>query len=441
MTRKQKRRMVREAVRKDARTAKDLAGRIWDLAEPPMREVESARLLAEFLRERGFKVEFCIPSMPTAFKATGGKGKPVIGVLGEYDALPDCGLKEGTYGHGCGHNLLGVASAVGAVAAARILAEHGQAGRLVYWGCPAEEELTGKVYMARDGAFRGLDACLTWHPGPATITWAAGGAAMDSLVYEFFGRTAHGASADRGRSALDAALLMDVAANYLREHMPDNVRIHCVIPSGGNAPNVVPEYARIWYYVRGKDRAQVDEMTHRLTLCAKGAATATETKMKVRRLTGVYNRLRNAPMAGLVQENLLLFGPPRSTRADRERLAGCIEAPEFDSSVRKDISGEAIKASSDQCNVSWLAPLGCFRIACTARGTREHHRDYTFQTNLPFARRGMLRAAEVMTGAAWDLATKPAVLKRIRAEFARATRGFKYDPLVPKRQRPPIRDQ
>jgi aminobenzoyl-glutamate utilization protein B len=406
-----------------------------------MRETDSARLLAQFLAERGFRVEFPIRSVPTAFKATAGKGRPVVGFLGEYDALPDCGLDKGTYGHGCGHNLLGVGSALGAVATARLLADQGKAGRVVYWGCPAEEELTGKVYMARDGAFRGLDACLAWHPGNSTATSAAGGAAMDSLVYEFFGRTAHAASAHGGRSALDAALLMDVAVNYMREHMPDNVRIHCVVPAGGSAPNVVPEYARIWYYVRGKDRAQVDEMTGRLLLCAKGAATATETKFKVRRLTGVYNRLRNPPLADLVQKNLLLFGTPRATAPDRERLKDLFEKPEFNLSVRRDISQEGSKASSDECNVSWLTPLGCFGMVCTAKDSRGHHRDYTFQTNLPFAYRGMLRAAEVMAGTAWDLFTQPALLKRVRTEFAKGTKGFSYDPLVPRRQRPPVKDQ
>ena len=162
--------------------------------------------------------------------------------------------------------------------------------------------------------------------------------------------------------------------------------------------------------------------------------------MKTRRLTGVYSRLRNAPLADLVQRNLLLFGAPRASKADVERLKGRVDKPEFESSVRKDVSEGFGKGSSDECNVSWLAPLGGFSMACVAKGTRGHHRDYTFQANLPFAYRGMERAARVMAGTAWDLLTDPKVLKRVRAEFAKGTKGFTYDPLVPKRQRPPVKD-
>ena len=440
MTGTRKKELVRKAVKADAAGARKLAGRIWELAEPPLQEFESSQLLADFLGERGFDVEFPFACLPTAFRATAGRGGPAIGMLGEYDALPDCGLKAGTYGHGCGHNLLGVGGALGALAAARVLAAEERAGRVVFWGCPAEEELTGKVYMAREGAFRELDACLAWHPGTHTSASPMGGAAMDSLVYEFFGRTAHAAVAEGGRSALDAVMLMDVAANYLREHIPDNVRVHCVVREGGGAPNVVPAHARIWYYVRGKDRKQVDEIVPRLTLCARGAATATETRMKVRRLAGVYDRLPNAPLASLVQENLELFGAPRATRADRDRIKDRLPQVEFESGVRKEMPETPSKGSTDDCNVSWLTPLGAFRMACVAKGTRGHHRDYTFQTNLPFAYRGMQRTAEVMAGTAWDLATRPAVLGEVRAEFEKATKGFTYDPLVPKCQRPPIKD-
>ncbi len=432
-----KRKAVKAAVQGEAGAAKRLAGRIWELAEPALHERESSRLLADYMASRGFRVQWPIGSMPTAFKAIYGKGRPVIGFLGEYDALPDCGPEKGTYGHACGHNLLGVGSAVGAVATARLLRERGGSGRLEYWGCPAEEALAGKVYMARDGAFRGLDACLTWHPGNDTCVKAAGGAALDSLVFDFHGRTAHGASAEGGRSALDAAVLMDVAVNYLREHVPDNVRIHCVIREGGSAPNVVPEYARIWYFVRARDRAQVDEITKRLALCAKGAATATETKVRVKKLTGVYSRLRNEAMAELVRDNLALVGGPRATGKDRKRVEDLGKKPDFARGVSEDISWEAGKASSDEDNVSWLAPLGCFSVACVPKGVRGHHREYTAQSNLPFAHRGMLCAARAFAAVAWDLLTDAGSLRRIRSEFRKRTKGFRYDPLISKTQQPP----
>jgi aminobenzoyl-glutamate utilization protein B len=292
--------------------------------------------------------------------------------------------------------------------------------------------------MARDGAFRGMDACLCWHPSSETRTNAAGGSALDSLVFEFYGVTAHGAYPDKGRSALDAAVLTDVSVNYLREHVPDNIRIHSVIPAGGNAPNVVPEYARIWYYVRGKDRAQVDEISRRVVRCAKGAATATETRMKGTTTTGVYERLRNAAMAELVQRNLELMGAPRPTAADRKRVAKLGKKPVFARGVKSSISDVPGKGSSDEDNVSWLSPLGCFTVACVSQKVKGHNRELTAQTNLPFAHRGVVRAAEVLAGAAWDLLTNARALRTIRTEFRKKTRGFRYDPLIPKRQRPPV---
>lgn len=439
MTQKDKKTLVRKLVAAEKKDVSRLASRIWELAEPPLQEHKSSKLIADYLARRGFKVTFPFKMIPTAFKAVRGKGKPAVGMLGEYDALPDCGEKPGTYGHACGHNLLGVAPAAGAVAVANLLAAKKKPGRIIYWGCPAEEALAGKVYMARDGAFRGLDACLCWHPGAETRVRAAGGSALDSLVFEFRGRTAHGASAHQGRSALDAAVLMDVAVNYLREHVPENIRIHCVIRDGGNAPNVVPEYAKIWYYVRAKDREQVDEVTRRLTLCAKGAATATETKVKLTKLTGLYSRLQNDPFAELIQGNLALMGAPRVTPADRKAVKKLGRKPEFETTVEKTIRKEQGRASSDEDSVSWLAPLGGFSVACVAKETRGHHREYTAQTNLPFAHRACARAAEVLAATAWDLFTNRRLLARIRAEFKKGTKGFRFDPLIPKRQRPPLK--
>jgi len=434
-----KRAEIRTLVKREAKEATRLAREIWKLAEPAFGETGSARLLADYLASRGFKVDFPVRSVPTAFCARWGRGRPVVGILGEYDALPDCGLARGTWGHGCSHHLLGVGAAAGAVAVARLLEEKKKRGRVEYWGCPAEEALAGKVYMARDGAFRGLDACVAWHPGGENACQAAGGSALDSIVYEFFGRTAHGAWPAGGRSALDAAVLTDVAANYLREHVPDHVRIHCVIRDGGNAPNVVPEYARIWYYTRAKDREEVADITRRLTRCARGAALATETRLKVTKLTGVYSRLENGSMAELVRDNLVLMGAPRPSAADvrAARKAGN-RRPEFARGVEKKIGTTQGKGSSDQDNVSRLAPLGSFSVACVPKGTRGHHRETTAQSNQSFAHRGMLRGAEVMAAIAWDLATDAKRLARIRAEFRKGTKGFRYDPLIPKRQRPPI---
>ena len=427
---------VRVRVRRDSARAVQMADEIGRLAEPGFRETQSAGILADYLRENGFTVQFPWPHMPTAFKATAGRGRPVIGLLAEYDALPDCGPEKGDWGHGCGHNLLGTAAAVAAVAARDLLADQRRPGRIVVWGCPAEELLAGKVYMARDGAFRRDNAILAWHPSSSNGITRLGGAAMDSLVFEFLGVTAHGAYADRGRSALDGVILLDVAANYLREHIPENVRIHMCIPSGGEAPNVVPAYAKAWYYVRGKDRAQVDEVRKRLVACARGAAMATGTRVKVTRLTGVYNRLQNDVLGDLLLKHLQQFGPPSATERDRENVRRLGRKPEFKVriSTGKETQG---RASSDEDNVSWLAPFaGELRVACLSRGTPGHHRDYAAQMRLPFAHRGMLRAAEILAASAVELCLTPALVRKARAEFKERIGKFRYDPLIPARQRP-----
>ncbi len=437
MMNKKKRETVRRWAAREKNEAIRLAQSIWELAEPPFHEVESSRVLADYLTARGFKVTRPFRAVPTAFKAEKGSGKPVIGFLGEYDGLPDCGLQPGTYGHGCGHNLLGVGAAVAAVTTAALIDQAGLAGTVQYWGCPAEELLAGKAYMARDGAFRGMDACLCWHPSAGNSVRSAGGAAMDSLMFDFFGRSAHGSNAQHGRSALDAAILTDVAANYLREHLPENMRLHCVLPCGGQAPNVVPAYARAWYYVRGHDRAQVDMATRRLKRCARGAAMATETRVRCSLQTAIYHRLPNQSLAERVLANMNLMEAPRPTGPDIAQLRKLGIDKRYSTRVSPEIGTQPGRASSDEDTVSWLAPLGGARVACVTEGTHGHHRDYTAQTRLPFAWRGMMRAAEILAATGWDLVADRSLLNAVRSEFETATRGFDFDPLIPKTQRPP----
>lgn len=413
-----------------------LALRIHKLAEKPFEEVESSVQLGEFLKARGFRVEYPFKKIPTAFRAEWGKGKPVVGMLGEYDALPNCGIAPGTWGHGCGHNLLGTAPALGAVMAKEILGKSGGAGKIVYYGCPAEEILAGKVYMARDGAFRDLDVCLSWHPGGLAGVNAYGGSALDSIEFEFFGKTAHGASAHNGRSALDGVILLDVAANYLREHVPENVRIHSVIQEGGIAPNVVPEYASSWYYVRGANRQQVDEVRKRLIACARGAAEATETKMKWNRRTAIYERLPNFALSERLLKHVNQVGSPVATAEDKKLLKKTVGWDgEFVEEVRQTM-GAQTRGSSDEDSVSWLAPLGRFNMTCYAKETTGHHRDLTAQVALPFARKGLAHAAEVFARTAIDLCQDKKFFAEVRKEFSEKTKGFTYDPLVSKRQIP-----
>ncbi len=435
-----KKKCIDQAVNAEKKSSWELLQAIHGFAERPFQEYKSSRLLADYLESRGFKVSFPFKKIPTALRAEWGKGKPTVGVLGEYDALPNCGREEGTWGHGCGHNLLGTAPAVGVVAAKAVMEKEGISGKLVYYGCPAEETLAGKAYMARDGAFRDLDACLGWHPSADTCVRANGGAAIDSIVFDYEGITAHGASAHLGRSALDGVILLDVAVNYLREHVPDNVRIHSVICKGGDAPNVVPAHARSWYYIRAKDRQQVDEVRKRLLACASGAAEATGTRMKWTRLTAIYSRLRNDALSHHLLENLKLFGPPKPTRADREWVTKTLGIePNFKTKVNE-VFPPAGKASSDEDTVSWLTPFGRFNMACFSDGIQGHHRDRTAQVAAPFAGRGSLQASKIFAATAVDLCRDASLMRKARAEFKKKTAGFKFDPLIPKSQPIPLGD-
>jgi aminobenzoyl-glutamate utilization protein B len=417
-----------------------LADQIVEFAEPGFQEFRSSKAIADYLAQNGFKVVFPWPHMPTAFKATWGSGGPKIGLLAEYDALPNCGLKPGTWGHGCSHNLLGVGSATAAIIVKQCLEKLRRKGRIVVWGSPAEELLAGKVYMARDRAFRDNDAILAWHPAQRNDIQGAGGSALDSILFEYFGKTAHAAYADYGRSALDGVILLDVAANYLREHIPENVRIHMCIRSGGDAPNVVPGYAKSWYYIRGKDRKQVDDIRKRLIACAKGAAMATGTRLKATLLTAVYQRLPNHTLNQALFANLKLFGPNLPTEQDMLNAKKLGRKPIFETKILgvENLQG---RASSDNDNASWLAPLGAeLRVACVAKGTTGHHRDNTAQMRLPFAHSGMMRAAEVLAATVLDLCLDRRLLAKARAEFAKGRKGQTYDPMIPRSQKPPSVD-
>lgn len=430
-------RIVTRAVQSLTNQAKTISDSIATLAERPFKEFESVKLLTAFLESHGFEITYPFKAIPTAFRAVAGSGGKTVGILGEYDALPDCGPEPGSWGHGCGHNLLGVGSAVAAVAAARILKNSHQEGRIVYYGCPAEEPLAGKAYMARDGGFRDLDACIVWHPGSETLARFYGGSAVDSVEYEFFGRTAHAAYPVGGKSALDAAILFDVAVNYLRERIPDNVRIHSVIKDGGDVPNVVPAYARSWYYIRALNRKQVDEIRQLVDDCARGAAIATQTRFKTLRTTAVYDRLPNSAMCRLLEEKLALFGTVRATAGDVAAAKELGLSGEFCRSVvETDMSGPS-KASSDEATVSWLAPMGRFNMATQAIGTPSHHRILAAQMTLPFAHRGMLQASKVGAAAALELLTNHELMAEVQREFGERRGKEPFDSLLPKRQKVP----
>jgi aminobenzoyl-glutamate utilization protein B len=296
-----------------------LARQIWDRPEIALQEEFACKLLADELEAEGFGVERGVGQLPTAFVASWGSGAPVIGILGEYDALPGLSqqlaaerspVAQGGPGHGCGHNLFGVASMGAALAIKDAMQAQNLPGTVRFYGCPAEETLVGKTFMARAGVFDDLDAAIAWHPGDITSPSFSSSLAMNSFMVNFHGVASHAAfDPHNGRSALDGAQLMDVGVNYLREHIIPEARIHSVITSGGQAPNVVPAYAQIWYFVRAPQRDQVDAIYARVLDIAKGAALMSSTTYDIDFVTGCYEVLPNTVLCQLMLEKLYEVGP------------------------------------------------------------------------------------------------------------------------------------
>ena len=426
---------VRNLVKELAAQTIGISDRICALAEPPLKEFKSCRLLADFLARQGFKVTWPWKPIPTGFLAVKGKGRPVLQVLAEYDALPDCGPKTGLWGHGCGHNLLGAAAVLAGIVAARVMEERGLAGQIQVVGTPAEETVGGKVWIAQRGGFDKADAIMVWHPTTETFVDNAGLQAMDSILFEFGGRTAHAAgSPDKGRSALDACMLMDVAVNYLREHVPDDTRMHCIIVDGGKAPNVVPDKSVVWYYIRGRGRSQVDDLRRRVVKCAQAAALATETTMKMDILTCCAERLPNNTLAGMMQQLLTGLGMPKYTPADVRQARKL-------SPGRKIVYQKKIGpirntqrfGSSDEDNASWFAPMGKIWATTVPKDTISHNRDCANLGVSSAAHKGMLKAAEVLGAAMIELAVNKPLLRKAQAEFAKIRKGKQYKLPVSKR--------
>ncbi|WP_018962555.1 amidohydrolase [Coprothermobacter platensis] len=292
----------------------EVSDTIWDYAEVGFQEFKSSKLLADELEKAGFTVERAVAGLPTAFVATWGSGSPRLGFLAEYDALPGLSqkvtthrepVKEGAPGHGCGHNIFG-AGVMGAVIALKEeMKEDKLPGTIVFYGCPAEELLAGKVFMARAGLFDDLDCALTWHPMGFNMVSLGSMTAMNSVKFTFHGIPAHAAaSPEQGRSALDAVELMDIGANYLREHVVQEARIHYVITNGGGEPNVVPPEAQVWYYVRAPKRKDVDAIFERLVKIADGAAMMTDTTYDMKFSTACYDVLPNKALATLLNDSM-----------------------------------------------------------------------------------------------------------------------------------------
>ncbi len=425
----------------------DLSKKIWDQPELAFEEVYSSKLLADYLKDEGFEVELNYAKLPTAFRASWGSGKPIIGFLGEYDALPGMSqkvsgkkeaIREGAPGHACQHNLLGVAHLAAAIGLKKELEEKNLSGTIVFYGCPAEETLTGKGFMAREGAFRELDLSFAWHPGASNMVSLGSMAAMNTAKFHFKGITAHaGADPHNGRSALDAVELMNVGANYLREHVTDDVRIHYTITNGGLAPNIVPDKASVWYYVRALSREAVEDTYVRLLKVANGAAMMTETEVEVEFMGGCYNTMQNKVLVELVHEAMETVERPRWTEEELEFAEGLNAGlgkgsaglDKADSSLKSTVdpvSTIEMYSSTDVGDVQHIAPGVTFLTVTSNSEAAGHSWHNTACGGHSIGHKGMLYGAKVMALAAMKIYEEPGIAEAAKKEFEQTMVGQDY---------------
>ncbi|HUL78822.1 MAG TPA: amidohydrolase [Vicinamibacteria bacterium] len=423
-----------------------LADQVWGFAETALRETRSAAVLADYAEKQGFRVERGVASMPTAFVASYGEGRPVIAVLGEYDALPGLSqkavperavLRPGAPGHGCGHNLFGAASLGAAVAVKELIAAGRLAGTVRFYGTPAEEAIGGKAYMTREGLFKDVDVALAWHPEDRTRADTEGGQALVDMIVEFHGRAAHAAYDPwNGRSALDAAELFTHGVNMMREHVKPTVRMHYVIPDGGDVPNVVPDHAKVWIWARDFERKSVEDLLARLRKVAEGAALMAEVEGRLTVQAGDYEILVNEAGARLLDANLRWLGPIAYTPEEDafaralQRSAG-VEATGMDSAIGPLEGQEKEGGSTDVGDVSWNVPTLHVSVTTAPRGVPWHAWPVVAAGGMSIGHKGMILAAKTLAATMVDLFDDPAARAVVRTEFERKTQGFVYRPYVP----------
>jgi aminobenzoyl-glutamate utilization protein B len=449
-----------------------LADRVWDTPELCYAEFRSSAAHAAMLEAHGFRVTRNLAGIPTAVMGEAGEGGPVIAILGEYDALPGLSNEAGVAehrplpgdgaGHGCGHNLLGAASLLAASAVKDWIERNGIQARIRYYGCPAEEGGAAKVFMVRAGAFADVDVAISWHPAAFTGVNTAASLANTRIDFRFAGRSAHAAAAPHlGRSALDAVELMNVGVNYLREHMPQDARIHyAYLDAGGIAPNVVQSRAAVRYLIRARDLKELNALVARVRKIAEGAALMTETTVTTEIVSAVSNLLPNPPLEKAMYENMLRLGPPRFDAADhafaREIRATLTEediAAAFrrhglpverdkvlcDIIVPLEARGNGGVGSTDVGDVSWVVPTVQAWGASYAIGTPGHSWQLTAQGKSGIAHKGLVHVAKIMAGTAVDVIRDPTLLAAAKADHAARTAATPYVCPLPPEVTPPIR--
>ncbi len=431
---------------------KQVALQIWENAELGYKEVKSSALLQETLKKEGFSVESGVAEIPTAFVATYGSGSPVIGILAEFDALPGLaqqavpekkGIEGKAGGHGCGHHLFGTASVAAGISIKKLIEEKKLKGTIKVFGCPAEEGGSGKVYMVRAGLFNDVDVAVHWHPGAENGVTMTSALANSSAKFRFYGLSAHAAGApDRGRSSLDAVESMNYMVNLMREHIPQETRIHYVITSGGKAPNVVPDFAEVYYYVRHPKRDQVKQIFERVVTAAKAAAMGTETRMDYEIIGGTHDLLLNKTLGEAMQKNLEKVGGVKYTAEEIEfakkiQSSFTYKAPaisQSDSIAPLKIETDAGGGSTDVGDVSYAVPTVGLRAATWVPGTPAHSWQAVACGGTEIGTKGMMVAAKTMALTAIDLFTDPTLIQKSKDEFLKVKGDYKYEALLGNRK-------
>lgn len=434
--------------------------KIWSYAEIGLQEVRSSKELVDLLRANGFTVDEGVAGMPTAFVASYGSGRPIVGILAEYDALP--GLSQEAVperrardgidsGHACGHSIFGTASTGAAIAVKQAIQSGAIKGTIRLYGTPAEETGIGKTYMVRAGLFKDCDTVLTWHASDRSDSSFSYSKAMISTKFRFAGLASHAsASPHEGRSALDAVELMDAGVNFMREHVKEDARIHYVITNGGGQPNVVPPEAEVWYYVRANKHSDVERYFEWVQQIAQGAAMMTQTRLTAVRVEAdLHEVLPNRALAEAIQRNLEFVGAPKFTDEEKT-FARQTQQPlnrPFDRALSETVEplneqpSQGL-ASTDVGDISWVVPVGQLNVAAYTFGAPNHTWQIAACTGMSIGEKGMLVAAKTIAATAVDLFESPALLDGARADFRKIRDPLKFVTLIPEGQLAPraIRD-
>ncbi|MBG6165744.1 aminobenzoyl-glutamate utilization protein B [Labrenzia sp. EL_195] len=449
-----------------------LSDRVFDQPEIAYTEFRSVAEHRKMLEQEGFRITEGVAGIPTAIVGEAGDEGPVIAILGEFDALPELGqvagvaeqqpVEQGGPGHGCGHNLLGSAALMAASSVKDYLAERGIKGRVRYYGCPAEEGGAAKTFMVREGLFDDVDAAISWHPATFTAVNEARSLANTRIDFTFHGRAAHAAGApELGRSALDAIELMNVGINYMREHMPDDARIHyAYLDAGGIAPNVVQSRATVRQLVRAGNLKELHGLIDRVRKVAEGAALMTETTVESLVVSGVSNLIGNRPLEETMQRNMERLGAPEFDDMDRafaEKIRATLSEDNITVSFRRvgmevdpelalcdfvvplERQSEGGEGSTDVGDVSWAVPTVQARVATCAVGTPFHTWQLTAQGKAPAAHKGMTHAAKIIAGTAVDLFEDSEVLQRAIETHRSRLEKEPYDCPISKNVSPPLK--